>query len=209
MRKETKNVISYYLVARFKERCMKFSYFSAVCVAFGFILVYFLKIDTNFWRSITLNFCFFTLLSVVFCIIQDFRMKKMSEKALKLSNDCAKDTFFRNMQDIKVIHEEVILYLTKMEMLSFSKAENDRYRAMWEQYFLDWFMDENDKVYKYRQNPKNEFEEHLIKKHLEELGLLQQKMLCLFGNDEKFSQIIGDHFKSLRQDFYNLIVLKR
>ena len=197
MRKETKNVISYYLVARFKERCMKFSYFSAVCVVFGVILVYFLKIDTN--HLITLHFCFFTLLSVVTCIIQ----------ALKLSDDCAKNSFFKNMLDIKVIHEEVILYLTKMEMLSFSKAENDRYRAMWEQYFLDWFMDENDKVYKYRQNPKNEFEEHLIRKHLEELGLLQQKMLCLFGNDEKFSQIIGDHFKSLRKDFYNLIVLKR
>ena len=209
MRKETKNVIFYYLAVRFKERCMNFSYFSAACVALGFILVHFLKFDNNFWRSITLTFSFFTIFSVVACIIQDFRMKKMFGSTLKLSSDCVNDGFFKNMQDIKFIHDEITLYLSKMEMQNFSKLEDNRYRIIWEQYFLDWFMDENDDIYKYRQNPKNEFDEHVIRKHLNELGILQQKMLCLFGNDDEFSQIIGDHFKSLRQDFYNLIVLKR
>ena len=133
----------------------------------------------------------------------------MFGSTLKLSSDCVNDGFFKNMQDIKFIHDEITLYLSKMEMQNFSKLEDNRYRIIWEQYFLDWFMDENDDIYKYRQNPKNEFDEHVIRKHLNELGILQQKMLCLFGNDDEFSQIIGDHFKSLRQDFYNLIVLKR
>lgn len=209
MRREAENVISYYSAVRFKERCVRFAYFDIAFTLFGLLLVKLGGSNIEFWYSFTLTFCLFTILSVVVCIIQDFRMKRLLKSIFKISGTYVNNDLLKNMQEIKFIHEEVIWYLTKMEMYAFEKTENSRYRTMWKKYFLDWFMAENDMVYKFRQNSKNEFDEYVIRKHINELGILHQKMLCLFGNDDEFSQIIGDHFKSLRQDFYNLIVLKR
>lgn len=209
MRREAENVISYYSAVRFKERCMKFAYFGIAFVALGFLLVKLDKANNDFWYSFTWTFCIFTVLSVAICIVQDFRMKRMSSRALELNSVSTDCDLFENMQDIKRIHEEVDLYLTKMEMNSFEKAEYRRYKAMRDKYFLEWFMAENDMVYKFRQNPKNEFDEYVIRKHLSELAVLQQKMFNLFINDSEFLQIIDDHFRSLRKDFFNLIVLIR
>lgn len=209
MRREAENVISYYSAVRFKERCMKFAYLGIAFVALGFLLVKLDKANNDFWYSFTWTFCIFTVLSVTICIVQDFRMKRMSSRALELNGVNTDRDLFENMQDIKRIHEEVDLYLTKMEMNSFEKAEYRRYKAMRDKYFLDWFMAENDMVYKFRQNPKNEFDEYVIRKHLSELAILQQKMSNLFINDSEFLQIIDDHFRSLRKDFFNLIVLIR
>ena len=41
-------------------------------------------------------------------------MKKMFGSTLKLSSDCVNDGFFKNMQDIKFIHDEITLYLSKI-----------------------------------------------------------------------------------------------
>lgn len=207
MRREAENVISYYSAVRFKERCMKFAYFGIAFVAWGLLMVKLDKAKNDFWYSFTWTFCIFTVLSVAICIVQGFRMKRMSSRALKLNGVSTNRDLFENMQDIKRIHEEVDLYLIKMGMNSFEKAEYCRYKAMRDKYFLDWFMGENDEIYRYRQNPKNEFDNYAIRRHLNELGFLQQKMLCLFVNDDEFFQIIKDHFGSLRKDFYNLIVL--
>lgn len=209
MRREAENVISYYSAVRFKERCMKFAYFGIAFVALGFLLVKLDKANNDFWYSFTWTFCIFTVLSVLICIVQDFRMKRMFIRILELNGVNTDRDLFENMQDIKRIHEEVDLYLTKMGMNSFEKAEYRRYKAMRDKYFLDWFMAENDMVYKFRQNPKNEFDEYVIRKHLSELAVLQQKMFNLFINDSEFLQIIDDHFRSLRKDFFNLIVLIR
>lgn len=209
MRREAENVISYYSAVRFKERCMKFAYFGIAFVALGFLLVKLDKANNDFWYSFTWTFCIFTVLSVLICIVQDFRMKMMFIRTLELNGVNTDRDLFENMQDIKRIHEEVDLYLTKMGMNSFEKVEYRRYKAMRDKYFLDWFMAENDMVYKFRQNPKNEFDEYVIRKHLSELAVLQQKMFNLFINDSEFLQIIDDHFRSLRKDFFNLIVLIR
>ena len=90
MRKEAENVISYYSAVRFKERCMKFAYFGIAFVALGFLLVKLDKANNDFWYSFTWTFCIFTVLSVLICIVQDFRMKMMFIRLLILAYNCSR-----------------------------------------------------------------------------------------------------------------------
>lgn len=208
MRPESKNVITFYQIVRSKNRCLIFAYFST---AFSFLGGIFIKASDNYnvsLKSFVLLFCLFTIISVVWCIVLDIIRNNAIKHTLLLEKENESTDFYKNMFDIKFIHDEVALYLAKMEMQQFDKTEDSRYRMMWKVYFEDWFMAENDKIYRYRENPKNEFDEYAIKKHINELGILQQKMLCLFGRDDELSEIIEVHFKSLRKDFYNLIILK-
>lgn len=208
MRRESVNVIAFYQIMRSKNRSMMVTYF---CAAFSFLGGIFIKITgdvSSAFKSFIFIFCLFTIVFVIGCIVLELVQNMMSKYTLLLDKKNEFNDLYKNMQEIKFIHDEVVLYLSKMEMQQFIKTEDSRYRMMWKAYFEDWFMAENDKVYSYRENPKNEFDEYAIRICINELGDLQQKMLALFDRDDELSEIIEANFKSLRKDFYNLIILR-
>ncbi len=210
MSEATKKIISYYLVIRFKGYCQKFVYFLGALVALGVIL-------TNFFPSellhlITLVLSFLTILSAIACTVCIARISRMRRQQAfhQYMLDKKEDfDFFENMKCLKSVHDEVVSNLSNRGMRNFVYLENERYRSMWNQCFLNWFWKENDKIYAFRQNPKNEFDDYVIKKHIVELNDLQKKLVGLFGSDSEFVQVIEDLFKSLRKDFFNLIILFR
>ena len=207
MSEATKKIISYYSTIRFKEYCKKFVYYVGTLVALGVILTNFFP--SEYLHTIVLVLCFFMILLVIVSIVQNFRVKKLQVLHQYMFDAKESSSILKNMEYLKSVHDEVVSNLSNRGMKYFTRLEDDRYRTMWKQCFLDWFWEENDKIYKFRQNPKNEFDEYVIKKHISELNDLQKKLLSLFGEDNEFSQIIEDLFRSLRKDFYNLIILVR
>lgn len=159
-------------------------------------------------RRFLIGLCFFTLWFLLQCVHLEIKDKICKKAVIKFEEPRDISDLQTNLLDIKKLHNSVVIALEKYNLQSFSDLEESRYRTMWKNYFLAWFMFENDKVYRFRANGKNEFDDFAITKNFNKLYVLHQQLLQEFSADSEFEQILNDHFLSLKKDYYNLSALR-
>ncbi len=159
-------------------------------------------------RLFLLSLNFFALLFLLQCVHLEIKDKICKKSVIKFDDSRDISDLQTNLLDIKKLHNLVVSSLKKYNLQSFLNLEESRYKTMWKNYFLAWFMLENDKVYHFRANSKNKFDDLLITQNFNNLYILHQQLLQEFSADSEFEQILNDHFISLKKDYYNLSALR-
>lgn len=201
-------IISYYCLLERKAH-RKVILFASVSLS-AFLTTLFLsngRIPKNA-RLFLLSLSFFALLFLLQCVHLEIKDKICKKSVIKFNDSRDISDLHTNLLDIKNLHNLVISSLEKYNLQSFLGLEESRYKTMWKNYFLAWFMLENDKIYHFRANSKNKFDDLSITQNFNNLYILHQQLLEEFSADSEFEQILNDHFLSLKKDYYNLSALR-
>lgn len=208
MNEMAQKIIDYY---RLMERKISRKIILILCVGWTLILTIFFKIigmPLENVRSFLLGLCFLSFLFLVQCVYLEIKERIHMNEVIKFENSRDISDVLTNLLDIKKLHNLVVSELEKYNLQSFANIEESRYKAMWISYFFDWFMFENDKIHYFRAEGKGEIDDVLIAQKFNKLNSLQQQLLQEFSFDSKFEQILDDHFKSLKKDYNNLLILR-
>ncbi len=208
MNEMEKKILGYYCLIERKNHRKAILLASAI-LSVSFSLLFIISGRTSeFVRRFSIGLCFFTLLFLFQCVHLEIKDKICKKAVIKFEDSRDVSDLQTNLLDIKKLHNSVVIALEKYNLQSFSDLEEARYKSMWKNYFLAWFMLENDKVYRFRANGKNEFDDFAITKNFNKLYVLHQQLLQEFSADSEFEQILNDHFLSLKKDYYNLSALR-
>lgn len=203
-----KKILGYYCLIERKNHRKSILLVSAI-LSISFAVLFIISGRTSeIVRRFSIGLCFFTLLFLLQCVHLEIKDKICKKIVIKFDEPRDISDLQTNLLDIKKLHISVISALEKYNLQNFLDLEESRYKTMWKNYFLAWFMLENDKIYRFRSNGKNEFDDLSITKNFNKLYILHQQLLKEFSADSEFEQILNDHFLSLKKDYYNLSALR-
>lgn len=208
MNEMEKKVLGYYCLLERKSHRRTILFVSVTLSAILTVLFVINGKTSEIARRFLIGLCFFTLLYLFQCVHLEIKDKICKKAVIKFDEPRDISDLQTNLLDIKKLHISVISALKKYNLQNFLDLEESRYKTMWKNYFLAWFMLENDKIYRFRANGKNEFDDFSITKNFNKLYILHQQLLQEFSADSEFEQILNDHFLSLKKDYYNLSALR-